>query len=280
MGPLAGKVALVTGAARGQGRSHVLRLAADGADVIAIDVAAPETFGWTAYPMASEDDLAETVRLGEATGRRVLPFRADVRDRAALDAIVAGATAELGSIDIVAANAGISPFGPKSWLITQQQWDDVIGVNLTGVWNTTSAVLPGMIARGTGGSIVITSSGAGMRAVPNLSDYTATKWAVIGFAKSLAQEVGRYRIRVNVLAPATVRTPMIMHDAMYKLFSPGVTDPGPDDAAEVLRHRVSVLPEPWVEPSDVSDALAWLACDQSRHLTGVVLPIDLGVTSK
>ncbi len=277
MGKLEGRVALVTGAGRGQGRAHAIRLAQEGADVVAVDLAAP-AFPWSAYPMAGPGDLADTARLVKSEGRRVLALPVDVRDRAGMAAAVAEAEASLGVIDIVVANAGISPFGPKSWEITEEQWNDVLGVNLTGVWNTTSVVIPSMIRQGRGGSIVVTSSGAGLRAVPNLSDYCATKWGVIGFAKSLAQEVARYDIRVNVVAPGTVDTPMVQHEAMYRLFRPDLPNPGREDAGDLLRQRVSLMSEPWVEAVDVANAATWLATDDARFLTGVVLPVDLGVS--
>ncbi len=278
MGRVQGKVALITGAARGQGRAHALRLAQEGADIVAVDVA-DDPYGWLPYPAATPADLAETVRLVEAEDRRIIARKADVRDRPALQAVVDEAIAEFGHIDVVCANAGISPMGPKAWEITPEQWDDVIGVNFTGVWNTTSVVIPHMIERQSG-SIIITASGAAVRPVPNLSDYSGAKAGVVGFMKSLAQEVGRYRIRVNVIAPCTVNTPMIQHDSLYKLFCPGIAEPTREDVMEVLRRRVNLIPEPWIEPVDVANAALWLASDEARYVTGVVLPVDLGVCIK
>jgi (+)-trans-carveol dehydrogenase len=275
---LSGKVALITGAARGQGRAHALRMAEEGADIIAIDIA-DDVAPWLPYHLSTPEDFAETVRLVEDQDRRIIARRADVRDRTAMQAIVDEAMEELGHIDIACANAGIAPMGPKSWEITQQQWDDVIGVNLTGVWNTAAVVIPQMIERGEGGSLIFTSSGAALRAVPNLSDYCAAKAGVIGYMKSLALEVGRYSIRVNAIAPCAVDTPMINHEAARQLFRPDRALPTRDDMAERMQ-QMSVLPEPWVEARDVANAAVWLASDEARFVTGIVLPVDLGVSSK
>ena len=278
VGRLSGKVALITGAARGQGRAHAVRMAQEGADIVAIDVA-EQVADWLPYPLATMDDLAETVRHVEGEDRRIIARQADVRDREAMQAVVDEAMVEFGRIDIVCANAGIAPMGPKSWQISARQWADVIGVNLTGVWNTASVVIPQMIERGEGGSIIFTSSGAALRAVPNLSDYCAAKAGVIGYMKSLALEVGRYRIRVNALAPCSVDTPMIDHDAGRRLFRPDIANPTRDDMRERMT-QISLLPEPWVEAVDIANAAVWLASDEARYVTGVVLPVDLGVSIK
>jgi (+)-trans-carveol dehydrogenase len=278
VGRVSDKVALITGAARGQGRAHAVRLAQEGADIVAIDVV-DNVVDWLPYGLSTADDLSETVRLVENEDRRIIARKADVRDRPAMAAIVEDAITEFGHIDIVCANAGIAPMGPKSWEITPEQWNDVIAVNLTGVWNTTAVVLPHMIERGEGGSIIITTSGAALRAVPNLSDYCAAKAGVLGYMRSLALEVGRYRIRVNAVAPCTVNTPMIAHDAMYQLFRPDLDSPTQADTIPRLT-GISLLPEPWIEPLDVANAVLWLASDEARYVTGVVLPVDLGVCIK
>ena len=279
MGRVDGKVAFITGAARGQGRAHAVRLAQEGADIVAIDLA-DNPYGWLPYEPGTMADLAETVRLVEQEDRRIIARQADVRDRPAMQEVIDEAVSEFGHIDVVCANAGISPMGPKSWQITQEQWDDVIGVNLTGVWNTTAVVIPHMIERGKGGSIIITTSGAALRAVPNLSDYCATKAGVLGYMRSLALEVGRYRIRVNAIAPCTVDTPMVQHEALYHLFRPDLAEPTRDDVIEVMKGRVSLLPEPWIEAVDIANAALWLASDEARYVTGIVLPVDLGVCIK
>lgn len=278
MGRVEGKVAFITGVAHGQGRSHAIRLAEEGADIIGVDRL--ETYPWIAYPQGSEADLEETVHLVEKLGRRIVVGRADVRDRVAVSEVLDRGIAELGHLDIVCANAGISPFGPVSWEISQQQWDDVIGVNLTGVWNTTSVAVPRMVSAGRGGSIIITSSGAGLQGLPGLADYCASKWAVIGFAKSLALEVGREMIRVNVVAPGAVATDMVLNDGLYRLFRPDLDQPTQADAAAIFSEQMSAMPVPWVESVDVSNAVLYLASDEARYVTGTVLNVDLGSAGK
>lgn len=273
-----GKVAFITGVAHGQGRSHAIRLAEEGADIIGVDRL--DTYPWIAYAQGTEADLDETVNLVEKLGRRIVVGRADVRDREALADVLDRGISELGRLDIVCANAGICPAGPVSWEITRQQWDDVIGVNLTGVWNTTSVAVPRLLAAGHGGSIVITSSGAGIQGVPNLADYCASKWAVIGFAKSLANEVGRSMIRVNVIAPGAVATDMVLNDGLYRMFRPDLEHPTLDDAAAVFTQQVNAMPLPWVETVDISNAVLYLASDEARFVTGTVLTVDLGSSGR
>ncbi|SNQ49912.1 putative short-chain type dehydrogenase/reductase MSMEG_6031/MSMEI_5872 [Frankia canadensis] len=276
MGRVEGKVAFITGAARGQGRSHAVTLANEGADIIAVDLLQPDAFPWMAYPQAESAQLDETVALVEKTGRRIVARQADVRDRDSLRAALDAGLAEFGHVDIVSANAGISPFGPESWKISPQQWTDVLAVNLTGVWNTTSVCLPPMIEAGRGGSIILTSSGAGTKGVPNLSDYCASKFGVIGLMKSLANEVGRHNIRVNALTPGTVATDMVLNEGLYRLFRPDLENPTKEDAAQMFATMINVLPESWAEPVDISHALLFLASDEARFVTGQVLGIDLG----
>lgn len=273
-GRLAGKVAFVTGIARGQGRAHAVRLAEEGADVIGLDVAAPVPS--MAYPMGTLEELQETVELVERTGRRIVARQADVRDRAAVDDVVKEGLAEFGRLDVVCANAGISPPAHRSWEIPPDVWQDVVDVNLTGVWNTLSAVVPAMIAQRDGGSIVVISSGAGLKGVPNLAGYAATKAAVVALAKSLANEVAHRGIRVNVIAPGTVDTPMVTQNTQqFPVFRPDLEAPSLDDCVEVFR-SINPMGLPWIDPVQVSQALVFLASDESRHITGVVLPVDQG----
>lgn len=279
MGRLDDKVAFITGAARGQGRSHAVQLAREGAHVIAVDACGgTDAYPWLAYPSATEDDLAETARLVEATGRAIVARKADVRDVESLRASVQEGLDEFGHIDIVSANAGISPFGPVTWENDGRQWSDVYEVNQFGVRNTCVAVVPSMIEAGRGGSITITSSGAGLAGAFGLSDYCATKWAVIGFARSLAKEVGPHGIRVNVIAPGTVDTMMVQNDGLRKLFRPDLESPTREDVAPLFA-QMSILGMPWVEAVDVSNALVFLASDDARYITGVVLPVDAGMSA-
>lgn len=276
MGRLDGKIALVTGAGRGMGRAHCVRLASDGADVVALDRCAPVDS--VPYAMATTDDLDETARLVTGLGRRVLATVADVRDQAALDGVVAEAVATLGGLDLVVANAGVSAVG-RAWEFTEEQWRDVVDINLTGVWHTAKAVIPTMIAQRRGGSIVLVSSTGGLRGLPHTGPYTASKHAVIGLMRTLALELGRYDIRVNAVSPTTVDTPLALNETMFKLFRPDLESPGRADMAQAAP-VLNVLPVAWLEPSDVANAVAWLCSDEARYLTGVALPVDAGATIK
>ncbi|HWH26390.1 MAG TPA: mycofactocin-coupled SDR family oxidoreductase [Pseudolysinimonas sp.] len=274
MGKLDGKVAYITGIARGQGRSHAIELAKEGADIIGIDLAAaPAAIN---YPGATEADLAETVRLVEETGRRIVVTKADVRDYAAQKAAVDAGVAEFGRLDIVVANAGIFTVAPAHEL-SEEVWDEVIEINLTGVWKTCKATIPHLKAGGRGGSIILTSSISGIKADPNFAHYIASKHGVSGLMKALALELADDNIRVNTVNPTNVNTPMIRNESTYALFAP---DLAPEDRTEeALAPRFSSLHAmdiPWVEVEDVSSAVVWLASDGARFVTGVQLPIDGG----
>ena len=278
MGLVDGKVALVTGAARGQGRSHAVRLAAEGADVIAVDICA-NPLETLSYELSTEDDLDTTVKEIEATGRRAVKAIADVRSLPELERAVAAGLAELGRIDIVCATAGIGTWA-VAWEMTAQQWSEMVDINLTGVFNTVRAALPSMVERGEGGSLVLTSSTAGLRAYQNTAHYTAAKHGVIGLMKVLAQECGPHGIRVNAVCPTTVRTPLVINDSTFELFAPDVEHPGEDDVREAFE-GLNILPGvAWIEPSDVSDAVLFLCSDAAKYITGVALPIDAGNTVK
>ena len=275
-GRLDGKVAFVTGAARGQGRAHAVRLAEEGADIIAIDLCGEIASSFA--PASSSDDLAQTAIEIESLGRVVKVYEADVRDYNGLSSAVIAASAELGRLDIVVANAGIISAAP-SIRLTEQQWQDVIDVNLTGVWHTIKAAVPIMQAYGRGGSVIITSSTAGKKGIPNLSHYCAAKHGVIGLGLSLAAELAPEMIRVNCVCPGLVNTRMNDNAFMIKLVRPELDSPTWEDAADVLTQS-NLLPVRWLEPCDVSDAVLWLASDASRSVTGVALPVDLGVLVK
>ena len=274
MGLVDGKVALVTGAGRGQGRSHALRLAAEGADVIAVDIG-PGRVETISYELASEADLDATVEEIEGMGRRAIKAVADVRSLSDLQAAVDTGLSELGKVDIVCANAGIGSWA-VAWEMTEQQWQDMIDINLTGVFNATRAALPSMVERGEGGSIVLTSSTAGLRAYANTAHYTAAKHGVIGLMKVLAQEAGPHRIRVNAVCPTTVRTPLVINASTFELFAPHLENPTEDDVREPFE-GLNILPGvAWIEPEDVSDAVLFLCSDAAKYITGVALPIDAG----
>ncbi|MDX6344645.1 MAG: hypothetical protein QOH87_4783 [Trebonia sp.] len=282
-GLLAGKVAFVTGIARGQGRSHAVRLAREGADIIGLDRCAPvDTMG---YPLGSEEEMAETVALVEKLDRRIIAGKVDVRDRAGMRALLDDGVAQLGRLDIVVASAGISPPAVPMWHMPPEAFDDVITTNLTGVFNTLALSVPHIRAgvkrdgEAGGGSIVVISSGAALNSVPNLSGYVAAKNGVIGLARSLANEVARFQIRVNVIAPGTVNTPMVTANTQqFRLFRPDLAEPTVDDVAEGFRKSMP-MGLPWIEPEQISDAVVFLASDSARYITGTVLPVDQGTTN-
>jgi SDR family mycofactocin-dependent oxidoreductase len=278
MGKLDGKVALITGAARGQGRSHALRLAQEGADVIAVDRCADvPTVG---YPMATEEDLAETVRQVEALDRRVVSRVADVRDTAALRTAVDEGVAELGRLDIVLANAGIASFAPVEDL-DDDMWDDMIGINLTGVFKTVRAAVPHLKAHGQGGAIVLTSSTAGIKGLGNLAHYVAAKHGVVGLVKTFANELAPHMIRVNSVHPTAVSTDMIHNRKTYGNFVPDKPeDEVTQDDVAPLFQGLNAMPIPWVEAADISNAILWLVSDDARYVTGVQLPVDAGSVVK
>ena len=279
MGRMDGKVVFVTGAARGQGRSHALRLAQEGADIIAVDIAESIPGMDRFYAGATDDDLAETVRQVEALDRRIVATKADVRDFGALKEAVDRGVAELGHVDIVSANAGIFTFGDQSQLVTDEEWDTVNDINAKGVWHTAKAVIPHLIEQGTGGSIILTSSTAGLKGTPNVVAYTASKHAVVGIMRTLALELAPHRIRVNTVHPTGVATDMILNEATFRLFMPDVEHPTKEQAAPIFE-TTNALPIPWVEPVDISNAVLFLASDEARYVTGTELKVDAGYTIK
>ena len=265
MGALDGRVALITGGARGQGRAHALALAAEGADIVAADVPGPMTD--LSYPLATEDDLAETAKQVEKLGRRCLPITLDVRDPGAVGCAVDETLAQLGSLDVVVANAGIVSTG-RLEDVTDQAWQQLVDTNLTGVFYTLRAVIP-VMRRQRFGRIVVTSSMGGRMGIPELAAYNATKWGLIGLAKSLALEVAKDGITVNVICPTTVRTPMVQPE-------------GSDDVPDELVRRMmkaNPIPQPWLQPEDVSRGVVYLVADPGV-ITGSVLEIGLGSTAR
>ena len=266
------RVVFITGAARGQGRSHAVRFAAEGADVIAVDIC--EQLETIDYPMATEDDLAETVRLVEEQGRRIHARKADVRDLDLLTRVVQDGVAALGRLDVAVANAGVAG-GAGILEMTAEEWRQTVDVDQTGVWNTCKAAVPHILEAQRGGAIILTSSELGLRGGAYIAHYAAAKHAVIGLMRSLAIELGPSSIRVNCVLPTEVGTPMLMNEAFYGWLCPDVEDPGPDDLARVLR-PLHTLPVPWVEAVDISNAVLFLASDDARYITGVPLPVDAG----
>lgn len=269
---LAGQVALVTGAARGQGRSHALRLAEEGAHIIALDSCSD--MATVPYPMSSEADLAETAALVEKAGVEVRTHKVDVRDAAGIEEALAESVGDLGRLDIVSANAGIISYG-KTETLSEEAWSDVLDVNLTGVWKTCKAAIPHIRAGGRGGSIHVTSSALGLIVFPNLAHYSSAKHGLTALVRTLAIELGPERIRVNAIHPGQVATDLLLNDTTYRLFRPDLEAPTKDDFEEAAR-PLAAMQIPYVEAMDVSNALVFLASDEARYITGAQLSVDGG----
>ncbi|KUH93197.1 mycofactocin-coupled SDR family oxidoreductase [Mycobacterium sp. IS-3022] len=272
-GRVAGKVAFVTGAARGQGRSHAVRLAQEGADIIAVDVC--RAFEDSPAEGSTPADLAETADMVKNLDRRIVTAQVDVCDYDALKAAVDDGVEQLGRLDIVVANAGIGTVGTKLHKLAEDTWREMIDVNLAGVWKSVKAGVPHLLAGGRGGSIVLTSSVAGLKAYPHTGHYTAAKHGVVGLMRTFAVELGQHSIRVNSVHPTHVNTPLLMNEQTYRMFRPDLDKPGPDDLAPICQ-TFHMLPIPWVEAEDISNAVLFLASDESRYITGVPLPVDAG----
>ena len=271
-GLLADQVAVVTGAARGQGRSHALALAKEGASIVALDACAP--IATVPYPLPAKADLEETAEQVEALGSRVIHGAVDVRDLAEMEQFIGDAVADLGRLDIVCANAGISTPSPTLEM-PEETWQTTIDINLTGVWKTCKATVPHIVAGNRGGSVIITSSAATVMISGNIAHYTASKHGLIGFMRVLAKELAPHRIRVNTLHPAGVRTPMVYNEPMYRLFRPDLENPGREDFEAAARSH-NALGVPAVEPEDVSAAVVYLAAPSGRYVTGSTFMLDAG----
>jgi len=276
-----GKVAIISGAARGQGRSHAVRLAREGADIIGFDIC--EDISTMSYPNASTDDLAETVRLVEAEGRTMIASVCDVRDAEGTARVVEEGVARLGRIDIILSNAGIIRLGPIPEEIDVQVWDDVLDTNLSGAFNLLRAAIPPMVDGGRGGSIILTGSTAGVRPVGSVDAdgrfnsaglaYAASKFAAVGIGKLLAEGLARHSIRVNVIHPTAVRSGMTMNAAMAKLMEEASA--GGENS---ISQMTNALPVEMLDPEDISNTIAFLVSDEARYITGVALPVDAGFT--
>jgi SDR family mycofactocin-dependent oxidoreductase len=274
-GRLDGRVALITGAARGQGRSHAVLLAREGADIVAVDRCAPVES--VAYPLSTPEDLAETAKLVAETGRRIETYIGDVRSPADMRAATQLALDAFGQIDIVVANAGIWTPG-SVWEMTDQTWQDMIDINLTGVFNTVRFAIPPMIERKSG-SLVLISSTCGVKPLGWMPHYNAAKHGVMGLTKSLALDLGPYFVRANAVLPSTVNTPLIHNEPSYKIYRPDLENPTREEAmAGFYAHNA--IPLPYVEPEDVSEAVLFLASDAARYITGLGLTVDLGTIQK
>ena len=273
---LEGRVAFVTGAARGQGRAHAVRLANEGADIVAVDVCGPVSDTIT-YPAATSEELAETASAVEATGRKVLAREVDIRDLAAQQQLVADTIEQFGRLDVVVANAGVLSWG-RMFEMSEEQWDSVIDVNLNGTWRTLRATVPAMIEAGNGGSIIVVSSSAGLKATPGNSHYAASKHGLVAITNSLALEVGEYGIRVNSIHPYSIDTPMVEPDAMMEIFGKYPTyihsfSPMP---FHPVNHEGKKGLQEFMTAEEVSDVVTWLASDASATISGSQIAVDRG----
>jgi SDR family mycofactocin-dependent oxidoreductase len=275
VGRLDDQVVLITGGARGQGRTHAARLAREGAHIVLVDALAD--MPTVTYPQASAADLADTADLVRRLGRQVLTFQADVRDLGALQRAVQHTVETFGRLDVVCANAGVLNMAP-AWEITELQWATIIDVNLTGVWHTVRATVD-LLREARRGSMILTASTAGMKGFLNGLPYVASKHGVVGIMRGLAKELAPFNVRVNCVAPTDCATDMMFNDDLYKAFRPDLDAPTREDTIEA--HKGShLLPVPWIEPEDVSAAVAWLASDDARFVTGSVIAVDAGGLTK
>ncbi|MGK5112409.1 MULTISPECIES: mycofactocin-coupled SDR family oxidoreductase [unclassified Geodermatophilus] len=277
MGRLDGKVVFITGAGRGMGRSHAVRLAREGADVIGMDICGP--IPSANGPVTTPEDLAETVRAVESLDRRMVSFQANVTDEEALTAGLAEGVAQLGRLDVAVANAGIGVPPHEVAETPAQEWRDMIETNLTGVFLTAKAAIPHLRAHGDGGALILISSALGLRGMQNVASYVAAKHGVVGLMRSLAIELAPDRIRVNSIHPTNVDTPLIQNENVYKLFRPDLEHPTRDDVSDVFQ-SLNLLATPWVQPEDVSEAVLYLAADSGRFVTGTRHTVDAGWITK
>jgi len=276
MGRLDGKVAFITGAARGQGRSHAIRMAEEGADIIAVDIC--EDIASVPYELGTWEELSETASEVEKRDRRISIARADVRDRDSLQAAVDQGIAELGRLDIVVANSGIWSSAPFVEL-GDEMYNDMIDVQMHGVYNACKATVPFLLEQDEGGSIIIISSTAGLKGFLNQVHYNMAKHAVVGLMRTLANELAPSMIRANSIHPSSTFTKMINNPAIWEVFAPGVENPTEDDFGDTFE-SLNLLPVRWAEPVDISHAVVYLASDESRYVTGVTLPVDSGFMEK
>jgi SDR family mycofactocin-dependent oxidoreductase len=277
-GRLAGKVAFITGAARGQGRNHAIRMAEQGADIIAVDICEEIASVSPFYPLATESELEETVAAVEATGQRIVAHKADVRDLDGLQKAFDDGVAALGRIDIVLANAGIATYG-KSWELTPEMWRDMIDVNLTGVFHTAKVAVPRLIEQDQGGSMIFTSSIGGLKGIQHVAHYVAAKHGIVGLMRTMSNELAPHRIRVNTIHPTNVSTIMVKNPGTYSMFVPDDPEPTEEKALPGMM-SLNSLPVPWVECDDITNAVLFLSSDEGRYITGATLPVDAGAFTK
>lgn len=276
MGRLDGKVAFITGAARGQGRAHAIRMAEEGASIIAVDIC--EQIDTVSYELSTMEELQETAKLVEDTDQRIVVAKADVRDRASLQAALDKGLAEFGRLDIVSANAGI--WSSAAFVdLEDDMYQDMIDVQMKGPWNTCKVTVPKLIEQDQGGSVIITSSVAGKKGFPHQSHYNMAKGAAIMLMRTLANELAPNSIRVNTVNPFSTITKMIDNEFIWRAFAPDAENPSSDDMAGAMQ-AMNLLPIPWVQPVDISNAVVFLASDEARYITGIDLDVDAGFMAK
>lgn len=278
MGRLEGKVAMVTGAARGMGRAHALAFAREGARVLICDLGSDAAFRSVEYELAHPDELQKTAAAVRAAGGDVIAAHADVRSEEELRALVDMGLDRWGRVDVLVANAGITGYAPAHKL-TEEAWDEIVDVNLKGAWLSAKVVIPPLLRRGEGGCLIFISSGLGLKGLPEAGHYAAAKHGVVGLMRSLALELAPHSIRSNTIHPAGSRTPMAHNPMHYKRFAGGREDATLEDVIEVYE-SIAAMPIPWTEPEDIANAVVWLASDEARFVTGVCLPVDGGWSVK
>ncbi|ETD33275.1 mycofactocin-coupled SDR family oxidoreductase [Williamsia sp. D3] len=276
MGKFDGKVAFITGAARGQGRAHAIKFASEGANIIAVDICAPVESA--PYDMGSKAEFDETAELVEKAGGKIVSRVADVRDLEAMTDVVNEGVGQFGRLDFIIGNAGVCTYGMLADM-SEAQWNEMMDIDLTGVWKTVRAGVKHMIDAGNGGSIVLTSSTAGLRNLNEIGHYVAAKHGVTGLAKALANELAPHNIRVNSIHPSNCKTPMMTNSGVIKMFRPDLEQPTLDDALEGFA-SIHLLDTPWVLPEDVSNTVAHLCSDEARYTTGAAIPVDAGMLAK
>ena len=276
VGRVEGKVAFITGAARGQGRAHAVRLASEGADIIAVDIC--DRVNYSVAEPATPEDLAETAASVEKFDRQIVTRQVDVRNLAGLQNALDEGVAELGRLDIVCANAGVWTYG-LSHELPPAEWQEIIDIVLTGAWHTCKVAIPKLLEQNEGGSIILTSSMGGIKGWPHLSHYVAAKHGVIGLMRSLANELGPHSIRVNAICPGTVDTMLVNNQATYSLFAPDLQNPTREQAAERFG-MITSMPVPWVQPEDIAGAVLYLASEDARYVTGTTMSVDAGSFAK
>lgn len=271
MGRFDDKVVFITGGAKGQGRSHALAFAREGADIVVCDIA--RQLSTIPHTMGSQDDLDETAREVEKLDQRCLTITSDVRNTGEINAAAERAVSELGRVDVLVANAGVLSLTPVAEM-TDEQWDEVVGTDLTGVFKAMRAVIPHMVARGSG-RIIATASMAGRTGLPTVAHYCAAKWGVIGLVKSVAREVAANGVTVNAVCPTNVDTDMIHNAPFYSLFAPDMQNPSREDVVPGFQ-SLNAIPVPWIETIDISNAMLFLASDEARYITGEALHVSAG----